>query len=245
VLVVVAVIALLIAILLPSLRQARVQSRRTVCQGNIKQLAFGWHGLLEATKGQFPQYLNVNKTYGGKEGSGSASYKWPTARRPLNRYLSLDPKIKKNADLFRCPDDRGTPFTIGSCYDYEGNSYYTNDMMIGQTQMPALPASHPCAPLRDKINQRLAKLNRSKISNESRLVLLGDATWWYTYRPATTNPCLEWHDRKHFQNLAFMDGHASFVEIKRGLYVTPAYTVIPFRELQTDAANCQQQEACR
>src|SRR5262245_18859001 len=47
VLVVAAVIALLMAILLPSLRQARVQSRRTVCQANLKQIAFALNAYID------------------------------------------------------------------------------------------------------------------------------------------------------------------------------------------------------
>ena len=42
-LVVVATIALLIAILIPSLRTARQQAKRIACQANLKHIAAGWH----------------------------------------------------------------------------------------------------------------------------------------------------------------------------------------------------------
>jgi prepilin-type N-terminal cleavage/methylation domain-containing protein len=41
-LVVIAVIALLMAILLPALGRAREQGKRIVCMANLKQLALGW-----------------------------------------------------------------------------------------------------------------------------------------------------------------------------------------------------------
>ena len=41
-LVVIAIIALLMAILMPALNRARELGRRTVCLGNLKQLALAW-----------------------------------------------------------------------------------------------------------------------------------------------------------------------------------------------------------
>jgi prepilin-type N-terminal cleavage/methylation domain-containing protein/prepilin-type processing-associated H-X9-DG protein len=50
ILVVVSIIASLLAVLLPSLSQAREASRRTVCLSNMRQLAMGWHMYADAFK---------------------------------------------------------------------------------------------------------------------------------------------------------------------------------------------------
>ena len=40
-------------------------------------------------------------------------------------------------------------------------------------------------------------------------------------------------------NLAFFDGHISFVEIEKGHYIASDYTVVPFKELYSLADETQ------
>src|SRR5690349_5322883 len=53
-LVVIGIIALLISILLPSLKKAREQSRMVACQSNLRQIAQGFILYANASKGQLP-----------------------------------------------------------------------------------------------------------------------------------------------------------------------------------------------
>src|SRR5207237_4711646 len=114
-----AIIALLAAILLPSLSQAREQARRTECGANLKSLAFAWHTYLDANTGHFLQSTNANSTYGGKQGSGSSLYRWPKARHPLNRQFGFDARANSGTEIFHCPCDSGTVATSGiTSYSY-------------------------------------------------------------------------------------------------------------------------------
>jgi prepilin-type N-terminal cleavage/methylation domain-containing protein len=54
VLVVVAIIALLVAILLPSLARARDQARTGVCASNLRQLYYGWSMYAQDNDGRYP-----------------------------------------------------------------------------------------------------------------------------------------------------------------------------------------------
>lgn len=240
-LVIIAIIALLMAILLPSLSRAREQSRRARCAANLRSLTWAWHAYLDANGGHFLQYTNANNTYGGKQGSGSSLYRWPKTKHPLNRQLALDPRVARDAEVFHCPADIGTTATAGATsYDYVGTSYYTNDLLIGENKPQAPFPDDPCMDLKNKLIPRLTQVTRGKISNESRLLLIGDAAWYFMQKYNSTS-WLYWHGRKYFHNLGFMDGHVAFIEIHKGLYVTPQYTVIPFRDLLDSASSCQQE----
>ena len=113
VLVVVAIIALLTAILIPSLAKARQQAKRVACLSNLKQITIAWHLYLDAHQGTFFQLTNANCNYGGKQGSGSPAGLYDTKEgdpdwsisKPLNRYLTM-PTVTHHAELFFCPAER-------------------------------------------------------------------------------------------------------------------------------------------
>lgn len=125
VLVVVAIIALLSAILLPSLTQAREQSKVIKCLANLSQLGKGSSMYLQANKDRFcwgPRYKNgvevlsgatpLTRTwyFGGNRGQPSSqlgtggyyvkdsTHDWPPAERPLNRYVYSIGKLS-NSDV--------------------------------------------------------------------------------------------------------------------------------------------------
>jgi prepilin-type processing-associated H-X9-DG protein len=89
-------------------------------------------------------------------------------------------------------------------------------------------------------------LNVSRVANETRLVLMGDYGFDDWQNPAQNDAALEFHARawrrsgevaydplaasRH--NVAFVDGHAGFVPIRKGIHVCADYTMIPFRDMQ-------------
>jgi prepilin-type N-terminal cleavage/methylation domain-containing protein len=242
VLVVIAIVSLLIAILLPTMAAARQSSRRLACQSNLRQIATAWQTYLDQSDGYFFQLVNANINYGGRQGQGSASFGSDPANpvpKPLNATLNLPVVTTEGATVFQCPADVGGASYKPTCFDYFGNSYSTNTMLIGQNQLPINPTD-PCKSVLQKINGRLKKLSRSKVSGESKLILVGDQGWVSTWNRYDSNRT-EWHNKSYTHNIAFMDTHAEFVRVRKGIHVTDDYCVVPFEDLASQMAQCQQE----
>jgi len=234
---VVAIISLLVAILLPSLRHARSAAKRAACQSNLRQLAIAWTAYLDDNDGHFYQTVNANLKYGGWKAIRGGS------RRPLNAYLSIRPPFgRKDTMVFRCPaDDGGVPETVLPSYDYFGTSYQTNRMLIGPSQVNVPTDKHML--LHEAINGCMRHMRRFNVAEASHLVLIGDYGWVDQWSPFVSHRT-EWHDRACHHNVAFLDGHAEFLLVRKGLYVAAQYRVLPFESLDSMAYQVQQELPC-
>ncbi len=233
-LVVIAIIALLLAILFPALRKVKALTRRTLCQTNLRQIALAWNMYLDDNEGRFYYGINANRKYGGWKGMVD---EWP---RPLNKYLRLAPTLEteNEAKVFCCPADRGGVPGYAmreKVYCYWGTSYQTNIFLIGQDGWEGF--SGKTKPLDEEIDKRLkGGVNRSRVGNPSRVLLIGDYGWvnqWYPERPIPPErkELAEWHGWADHHNMAFLDSHCQFLNILKGFYVTDQYAVVPFPEL--------------
>ena len=94
VLVVVAIIALLVSILLPSLRQARQVARRTMCNTNMHDLGISLNTYAQENEGYFPPtpYLGSTPTSGGPWGPADD-----------NLFILWYRKYARNIQSFSCP----------------------------------------------------------------------------------------------------------------------------------------------
>jgi type II secretory pathway pseudopilin PulG len=246
-LVVVAVIAVLLAVLLPALRKAKVLTKRMTCQSNLKQITLAWNMYLEDNDGRFYQDINTNLSYGGWLGM----VKW--SPRPLNEYFNLpvdlpeDLETENDAKIFCCPADRGGVPGYAAherAYHYLGTSYQTNLMLIGPDQMLVL--ADEFQNLHIEVNKRLKNLTLSRVDHQSRLLLIGDYGWYNQIKPLL-NPrqdwkeLAEWHGRVDCHNMAFLDSHVKFLNIRKGFYITDEYSILPFEELFGMAREIQEQ----
>ena len=258
-LVVVAIIALLIAILLPGLRSARALARRSSCASNLRQLALAWHQYLADERDFFLQYTSADWNYGGQQGTNPTL--WPgepsnAIPKPLNRYVGADrvagvlqvgPNgstvrlVDSATKVFQCPSDRGDESWAPSHYEYTGTSYRTNVTLIGPSILNS-PGFGACEPIIDKLNPRLVRLTRSKITtDESLLPLIADGGWFWTLQPFITRTAY-WHEVKCKFNVAFMDGHVGFVQIRKGVLTDTRYVTLPFKDLAFEAAGMQTEQ---
>lgn len=238
-LIVIAIISLLLTVLIPGLGKARAMAKRISCQSNLRQLSIAWGLYFDDHDGNLYRGLNTNHDFGGWEGTGGFG-----PNRPLNVHVGLDPGMPtENATkVFRCPADRGGIFGVPPeerAYQYFGNSYQTNILIIGPTQIGF--ATPILKPLHDAINARLENFKFPDISTHpASLALVGDNNWMQEWHPLIPTHAEDWHDKARHHNIAFLDGHVDFVRIRKGLYVTPEYSIVPFRQLNQLA--CQVQE---
>jgi prepilin-type N-terminal cleavage/methylation domain-containing protein/prepilin-type processing-associated H-X9-DG protein len=236
-LIVISIIVLLLAILIPALSMARINARRIGCQSNLKQLALCWGMYLDDYDGDFYQGVNANVNYGGWRGLTNW---WP---RPLNSYVANNPNelTESNAKVFCCPADKGgIPgiFVQEKAYHAIGTSYQTNLFLIGQDRVNT-NTNEKTTVLYQEINSRLLNLNLSRVSsNPSTLLLMGDYGWidqWKFNKKDLT----QWHSKEFKYNLAFLDGHVGFLNIRKDYFVTNEYSVLPFQELYSLAQEVQ------
>lgn len=127
-LVVVAVMALLMAILLPAFSDARVQAKRTACASNLRQIGVGLRSYLGESQDRLPY----------------ASFLPSTGPFPLDREEPLFiadvllPHLNGEAQVFHCPKDepggvRLAPNEGLSFFESERSSYEYRVQFGGQT----------------------------------------------------------------------------------------------------------------
>jgi type II secretory pathway pseudopilin PulG len=108
-LVVVAIIAVLVAILLPSLAQARSQTKRMLCMSNLRQIGNAWRLYADENSGAIPCQWDAAKP-------NPDWYHW---------HEYVEPYVSAATGVWTCPDD-----PLQSTQIYAMNMYANN---IGTT----------------------------------------------------------------------------------------------------------------
>jgi prepilin-type N-terminal cleavage/methylation domain-containing protein len=233
VLVVVAIIALLVSILLPSLSRAREQARRTVCASNLHELGLALLMYRETTK-SFPHQARVGVPdcqFGvyPAPGVGNTIAAWPTSvHNALGRFIGKQTAIRPN-QVFYCPSvsasDRGSvdidreqpACSIGNPEPYLHITYFYYGRLNDGANDPALPRG---AAAGEPTTAEVPAKRRLYVTKEpdARRVLIADAVslwtggtqWRINHGPdygrysEATRPGLIG------QNVGYGDGHVSW-----------------------------------
>jgi hypothetical protein len=204
-----------------------------------------WVAYVNDHDGRFYQKTNANVNYGGWQGLKNEKSWWP---RPLNPWVGLsDPNgiTERTATVFSCPADRGgvpDSYFLEKVYRAHGTSYQTNIFLVGPDT--CRPFSEHTRDLDLAIAARLPHLSIDRVASHSRLVLIGDYGWVNQWDPAPFpyvqwKKQAEWHGKQDHHSVAFLDGHTAFIEVRKGIYVTSEYCVLPFQDLYQIATQVQ------
>lgn len=210
-LVVVAIIALLISILLPSLSRARELSKRTVCASNLKQIGTGFY--IYAQDGdKFPSANGVANP-ADPTATSSARYWW-SAYRTSSPGVATTQAPSPTADmwmlirannatpkLFICPSTADVPdpaqdnlryfdfqayTNLSYAYHYQHDSSFP---IIGTTADPTLPIAADANPyIKGRVESAVGQDRSSQ------------------WRGNSQN-----HTNREGENILFIDGHVEFL----------------------------------
>ena len=112
-LVVIAIIAILAAMLLPALNQAREKARSTTCMNNLKQI--GTSMLLYAQDNN-NNWAPTHEAWGGR--------KWYDLVR---KYGQLGKNVNESGSLFRCPSEQDLTKVNTYCYNMSPKTGMSGD----------------------------------------------------------------------------------------------------------------------
>jgi prepilin-type N-terminal cleavage/methylation domain-containing protein/prepilin-type processing-associated H-X9-DG protein len=218
-LVVIGIIAVLIAILLPSLQAARKQAQATQCASNLRNMG-----------NAMVMYVNAWRYYPGHVAwdGGSKFYAvWPVRLRP---FLSGDQRI------FYCPSQPpeyewqkggGGGWVAGTAevrWGYDPGervldtvaspfSYGYNDWGAGNPQGPSVPKDQQRGLGGDLWNAS-GEQRASKVRNAPEMIAIGDnftdGSWDYNIDPANPREAPAKIHLGKGSNLLFCDGHVQF-----------------------------------
>ena len=208
-LVVVAIIAVLLAILLPSLGQARARAKLLQCQTHLRTIGHAVEFYVGDNRDIYPDA----PFYGCLGYRGRSPYhallgsQDPESRRPMNRYFGVEDNTvgdefqveRKHKDLFECPSDRGDAyFKLAGKYFVEHGTSYVYASEIKEFPVPTFGVLSCRGLPRSRIKFAAKKIVFQEPVFNPSFDLNDDRARWH-------------HQGRHHGNLLFADGHVEFL----------------------------------
>ena len=142
---VIAIIAILAAILLPVLSQAKSRAWTIYCNGNLRQLTIAWHTFADENGGSLPVNIGagIPTTLGAADGVGSwiignAQVDWDITNLTAGTLYPYTP----NVGVYHCPADQST------IYNHPGIPRIRSYSMNGFLGAPGSLSIYPKLPMK-------------------------------------------------------------------------------------------------
>lgn len=114
-LVVIAIIAILAAMLLPSLSKSKAKAQGLMCLNNGKQMMLAWKFYVDDNQDKLPQSFGPNEwVHGSLDFNGGNRSNWDL-EQDIKKSLLWE-YCGKNAAIWKCPADRSTVRVSGTVY---------------------------------------------------------------------------------------------------------------------------------
>jgi len=195
-LVVIAIIAILAAMLLPALNQAREKARQAVCMNNLKQIGIAYFMYLDDHEEWFPDIYHTGCFY--------VSSKPRALPYQLKKYLpGKAPSGSANINkVWICPSNRN-PDKAWNATGYEF-WYIPNAMLSSTWTYEDFPGYYGASGYNDNIATRLGRVSMP----HSKVAVVHDAK----LHPYGVNSAGGTPVPHNFANILFLDGHVSSCE---------------------------------
>jgi prepilin-type N-terminal cleavage/methylation domain-containing protein/prepilin-type processing-associated H-X9-DG protein len=207
-LVVIAIIAILAAMLLPALANAKERANRIQCASNLKQQGTACVMYMDDNQDKFPSRHNSVYTYnlwGGKRGTMFPGDPQLDTNRFLNPYVGRDRIVATNDSggilVFQCPADNGA----------KAASYPVDKL---PTVFHATGWSHLYnSSGNNNDNSGLYNKKMSHVLHPSKIILANDHSFNLFFENTRPFQYMYWHNRKAlgFGNVLFVDTHVDYL----------------------------------
>lgn len=221
-LVVIAILAILAALLLPSLRAARDRAKQVSCMNNLKQWGAATAMYAQENDDRFPPSRDYNINVGaGPVMWYDAMYRYlgitPSTAWPGDKFM---PGRDRNDTIKNCPvkDAKSGPPNYGLTTDYDTNAHVFPDRANFNNGV-----YEPGDP--DKLAGRMGD-----VTKPDRTFLLMDGTWniWTWSYLARTNPAFAFtaaaYRHSNGANALFVDGHVELIKSPGNTFAPIAYS---------------------
>jgi prepilin-type N-terminal cleavage/methylation domain-containing protein len=227
-LVVIAIIAILAALLLPALAQAKAKAQGIGCLNNLRQLTFAWRGYAEDNREVLPYSHNCG-THGGPNTPYVVVSGWLDLTAPAKRdNWDIEQDIKRSPlwsagarapGIWRCPSDKTTGINAQGQQVPRVRSYSINPS-VGGTSERDCPGVAWLSSTGFTMYYRLAAMldpgpSRTFVFLDERAETIGESDFYLSMdgspeQPGTTASLYDYPGCSHHgaAGLSFADGHA-------------------------------------